>query len=191
MVKYRKEESKREKQLIEVATRQFIEKGYGKTSVRSIVREVGGEIGMFYHYFSSKEDIFKVVIKTCNRRSLGRFKALVQSAKESRFEEVVELALKSLDHSITAYKSGLQSKTHNFVLVTIHQHTLKALRPYFMKIIEEYVPKEGWKLPDMDRRLLGDFLLYGMSAVVHNTEITNSKEKQEAILALVGQLFRS
>lgn len=48
-------------EIIEVATKLFFEKGYEETSVRDVLAVVGGEIGMFYHYFKSKEELFQVV----------------------------------------------------------------------------------------------------------------------------------
>ena len=43
----RKQPEIRRQELLQIATRQFISQGYDKTSIRSIVGEVGGEIGMF------------------------------------------------------------------------------------------------------------------------------------------------
>ena len=42
-------------EIIKVATKQFFENGYEETSIRSILNDVGGEVGMFYHYFKSKD----------------------------------------------------------------------------------------------------------------------------------------
>ena len=41
----------------------FLEKGYDATSVRMILDRVGGEVGMFYHYFKSKEELFQQVVE--------------------------------------------------------------------------------------------------------------------------------
>ena len=53
----RKQSEMRKQELINIAMRQFIMQGYDKTSIRSIVGEAEGEIGMFYHHFASKEEI--------------------------------------------------------------------------------------------------------------------------------------
>ena len=50
-------------EIINVATKQFFEKGYEETSIRSILNDVGGEVGMFYHYFKSKDELFQVVVE--------------------------------------------------------------------------------------------------------------------------------
>ncbi|MFL0252811.1 TetR/AcrR family transcriptional regulator [Clostridium neuense] len=43
---------------MDIATKLFIEKGYGTVSVRDILDEVNGAQGMLYYYFKSKEDIY-------------------------------------------------------------------------------------------------------------------------------------
>lgn len=56
----------RKQELVRIALRQFLQQGYEKTSVRSIVKEANGEIGMFYHHFASKEEIFEAVLEQYN-----------------------------------------------------------------------------------------------------------------------------
>ena len=44
-------------EIISTAMQLFFENGYEATSVRMILDRVGGEVGMFYHYFKSKEEM--------------------------------------------------------------------------------------------------------------------------------------
>ena len=48
----------RKDELIEIALNLFMEKGYVHTSIKDIYEQVNGSFGMFYHHFSSKEEIF-------------------------------------------------------------------------------------------------------------------------------------
>ena len=50
-------------EIIMTAMKLFFEHGYEATSVRMIMNEVGGEIGMFYHYFKSKDMLFDMVVE--------------------------------------------------------------------------------------------------------------------------------
>ena len=45
----------RKKELIDIATKLFEERGYERVSVRDILSEVNGAPGMFYYYFKSKK----------------------------------------------------------------------------------------------------------------------------------------
>ena len=49
-------------EIIAVATKLFFTEGFEATSVRKILALVDGEIGMFYHYFASKEELFEQVV---------------------------------------------------------------------------------------------------------------------------------
>jgi AcrR family transcriptional regulator len=56
----------RREQLIECATRLFAERGYHPTSVSDIVEELGVGKGVFYWYFSSKEELLTELLKSSN-----------------------------------------------------------------------------------------------------------------------------
>lgn len=53
----------RRRQLIDVASRCFAERGYHPTSVTEIVNELGVGKGVFYWYFDSKEELFLEILK--------------------------------------------------------------------------------------------------------------------------------
>ncbi len=53
----------RRRQLIDVASRRFAERGYHPTSVTEIVNELGVGKGVFYWYFDSKEELFLEILK--------------------------------------------------------------------------------------------------------------------------------
>jgi len=53
----------RRRQLIDVASQCFAERGYHPTSVTEIVNELGVGKGVFYWYFDSKEELFLEILK--------------------------------------------------------------------------------------------------------------------------------
>ena len=53
----------RRQQLMEFATARFAENGYHPTSVAEIVQGLGVGKGVFYWYFSSKEELFLEILK--------------------------------------------------------------------------------------------------------------------------------
>ena len=54
--------SERKQQLLEVAARLFAEHGYENTRIIDICREAGVAKGLFYWYFSDKEQLFKELV---------------------------------------------------------------------------------------------------------------------------------
>ncbi|MBQ7098032.1 MAG: TetR/AcrR family transcriptional regulator [Clostridia bacterium] len=49
-------------EIIEAARKMFFEKGFDGVTIRNLQKEVGCEVGLFYYYFKSKDEIFDVVI---------------------------------------------------------------------------------------------------------------------------------
>jgi TetR/AcrR family transcriptional regulator, cholesterol catabolism regulator len=76
----------RRTELIEVATKLFLERGFHNTSIRDIVRACSFNIASLYMYVSSKEDILYLVAQDLMNniaRELGETKLSQASARES------------------------------------------------------------------------------------------------------------
>ena len=68
-------------EIIDIAMKLFFENGYEATSVRMIMNEVGGEIGMFYHYFKSKDMLFDQVVESFFKKYREKFEAMLMSCE--------------------------------------------------------------------------------------------------------------
>ena len=53
----------RREQIIDAAMRTFSQKGYARATNKDIAREAGITPGLIYHYFESKEALFKAIIE--------------------------------------------------------------------------------------------------------------------------------
>ena len=73
-----KDGKERRQELLETARRLFITKGYEKTSVNDILKEVGIAKGTFYYYFSSKEDMLEAMILEVVMEGVERAKAILK-----------------------------------------------------------------------------------------------------------------
>lgn len=60
-MQYKKEEVRNA--ILSYAEREFLEKGFERASIRSIVKSAGTTIGNFYNYFTSKEAIFEELVQ--------------------------------------------------------------------------------------------------------------------------------
>lgn len=179
----------RKQELVGIAFRQFLQQGYEKTSIRSIVGEANGEIGMFYHHFSSKEEIFNTVLENYNIAYIEKMKYIISEGKESPFLDLLELILSDLECSLDEYIKMNHGAANTQVLMMLHQNTLISLRPIFCELIHDYIRRGEISPPKAETGLLADFLLFGTSAVVHDNGESNTEKKKEAVKALLCRLL--
>lgn len=62
MARVVKKPAVRKNELIDIAISVFMEKGYENSSIKDIYDRANGSIGMFYHHFKSKEEIFEAAM---------------------------------------------------------------------------------------------------------------------------------
>ena len=179
----------RKQELVEIALRQFLQQGYEKTSIRSIVGEANGEIGMFYHHFASKEEIFNAVLEQYNIAYIGKIKHIINEGKELPFWDLLELIFSYMENSLVEYTKINHGAANKQVLMLLHQKTLISLRPIFCKLIHDYIQRGEILPPKTETGLLTDFLLFGISAVIHYNRENDSEGKKEALKALIYRLL--
>ncbi len=186
----RKQSEMRKQELINIAMRQFIMQGYDKTSIRSIVGEAEGEIGMFYHHFASKEEIYKVVLEQYNAQFIINTKNMVEENENQPFSQLFERILSSLESALSEYKEMNIDMVDTQMLTILHQNTLISLQPIICDLIDKYSKRgEVSTPPGIETGLLAQFLLFGISAVIHDKTQKSMKAKNEAVKALSYRLL--
>jgi AcrR family transcriptional regulator len=85
---------KKQKQIVEGASRLFFQKGFHGTSIREIAAESGMSMGQLYHYISSKDDILFLVYK---------------HLQELWYEYLVEVGFEDTEDSLERLLRAVQS----------------------------------------------------------------------------------
>lgn len=132
-------------EILDVAEPLFAAKGYRKTTIGDIAKELNVAQGMLYYYFKSKEEILEALIN----RQISLFLADVrQMASSDEVDPVrkVEFLVYALFRT-AQYKEGLfldflHDEKHLHVKNRLFRQATLLLKPSLQKIIEEGVAKK-------------------------------------------------
>ena len=140
-----KEYEERRKEILETAERLFVTKGYTKTTVNDILKEIGIAKGTFYHYFKSKEEVMDEIIMRIIKEDVAKAKVIVSNPNipvlEKLFRVLMEQSPKSgdvKDKMIEQFHQPNNAEMHQKSLVQSIIH----LSPVLTEILEQGI-EEG------------------------------------------------
>ncbi|MDA2665241.1 MULTISPECIES: TetR/AcrR family transcriptional regulator [unclassified Bacillus cereus group] len=140
-----KEYEERRKEILETAERLFLTKGYTKTTVNDILKEIGIAKGTFYHYFKSKEEVMDEIIIRIIKEDVAKAKVIVSNPNipvlEKLFRVLMEQSPKSgdiKDKMIEQFHQPNNAEMHQKSLVQSIIH----LSPLLTEILEQGI-EEG------------------------------------------------
>jgi len=178
-------------EILKAALKLFLANGYEGTSVRMILEQVGGEIGMFYHYFSSKQELFDKAFELFMKMQGEWFSSLMSQESDTitprmRLEQLWECYANGMNDF--AKLSGGDT-IHWSVLYAIHDLTIKAMLPSFRTMIIHIFQTAG-KDNYSESEWLAPFVLSGISGLLHDKSFAAlTKDKQ--ILLIVELICRT
>ncbi len=161
-------------EIIKTATALFFEKGYEATSVRMIMEIVNGEIGMFYHYFRSKEELFDRVVEKFFDDYREKFEDLINEFKTP--DDLVDSFLPLYEESMSKF-ALLRGNMHWTIQYAMSGKTIESMRPAIEKLLSSWNIKS-----DVPIDILAGQLLYGISATIHSKgfeELDDEKKRYQ------------
>lgn len=165
-------------ELIDNALKLFLEYGYENTSIRMILDSVGGEVGMFYHYFKSKDEIFNEAIKLFLAQYEKSFSDVLYDdciPNNLKIDAVFELLQKTL----LKYKTFKSGKFHWSMQISLNQLTLNNLVPHIAKYINYMRDKGEIGSCAIETDLeLANAILYSSFAILHQDSLTELTEEE-------------
>ncbi|AYF06585.1 MULTISPECIES: TetR/AcrR family transcriptional regulator [Bacillus] len=145
-----KEYEERRKEILETAERLFITKGYTKTTVNDILKEIGIAKGTFYHYFKSKEEVMDEIIMRIVKDDVAKAKVIVSNPNipvlEKLFRVLMEQSPKSgdvKDKMIEQFHQPNNAEMHQKSIVQSIIH----LSPVLAEILEQGIDEGVFSTP--------------------------------------------
>ena len=106
-----KEYEERRKEILERAERLFVTKGYTKTTVNDILKEIGIAKGTFYHYFKSKEEVMDEIIMRIIKEDVAKAKVIVSNPNIPVLEKLFRVLMEQPPRG--ASKNGILVTAYN------------------------------------------------------------------------------
>ena len=171
--------------IIEVGSAMFFQNGFNGTSIRSIMREVGGEIGLFYYYYKTKDDLFTDVLDNFFEPYKKDFAALVEETKTKPYRSLLRF-FSYIKKEVRAFREKYDANMHRTVRWAIREQTLTVIEPYIEEIIKILIGF-GAK-PKMDARLTAVFLSHGVGSVILHEDadwVDNATDDMRKTVSLI------
>lgn len=205
-----KEASERRKEILDVAERLFVTKGYDNASTNDILAEIGIARGTLYYHFSSKEDILDALID----RILESLLANVRAVAEDESIPVLERFTKAVLAGNVDTDAGhmVVEQVHKPQNALMHQkmteRILKGLNPLFVKIVRDGIdqgifdveyPEETIEMIIMYANTAFDDLnehteeerMQKVQAFIRNVEVMFHMEKGSLLETMIPMFYRS
>lgn len=141
MIRVVKEPEERREQLLDVAEKLIIKKGYEHTTVSDIVKKAKVAQGTFYYYFDSKDDVLNAIINRFAEEMEEFLKIIVKDPTKSAIEKM--LTLFEAGRKLREKRKGLTDYLHEERNELLHYRIEKKNTPmvarYFSEIIKQGV----------------------------------------------------
>ena len=137
-------------EILETAERLFLAKGYTKTTVNDILKEIGIAKGTFYHYFKSKEEVMDEIIMRIIKEDVTKAKRIVSNPDirvlDKLFKILMEQSPKSGD-----VKEKMIEQFHQPNNAEMHQKSLVQsiihLSPVLTEVLEQGIEEGIFSTP--------------------------------------------
>ena len=185
-----KDPDTRKQEILSGALRVFAKKGYDKTTISDIAKELGISQGLCYRYYASKEEIYDA--------ALDKYADIIVSANLKRFnskKKTLKEKIRSFSGSLREYRKPekedelLYSLFHNENSQKMHDQlmmkTATKLVPHIRRELES--AKEAGEIDISDTDTLSYFFVFGQLGMLleHGSEKDCGKRIQNALIEIL------
>lgn len=145
----RKDAEERKNEILDVAEKLFIQKGYDGTSTNNILENVGIARGTLYYHFKSKEDIMDALIERYSTRLLGAAKENAADKRIPIMERIIRVVMSmQLGGESSQQMIDYIHKPQNALMhQKIQKVLINGLTPILSKLIQEGIEQGLFHTP--------------------------------------------
>ena len=190
MSRITKDKEERRQELIDAAERLFITKGYEKTAVSDIVKEINVAQGTFYYHFKSKAEILEAVGERFINKIIKKIEQIANRKKIDEAERLDDI----IDYFSLFYNASKEivDYIHSEDNIILHQKlgkkTLAKLLPILTNVIEDGVAKGRFNVAYPSET--AEFLITAMTEMLHHPNIITDVEKRERVRFTIEENLR-
>ena len=183
----------RRAEILATANRLFQTKGYTKTSVDEIVRQLDIAKGTFYHYFKSKEDILDALTKQLVADLVQHSQVIADDNNLNAIEKIAAIIQQqnSLLHEKNNIIHGMHLPENTALHERINIETVRVFSPVLAKVIEQGNREGLFQVDDplstIQFILAGSQFLLGHGIFHWSPE--EEQEKTRAMIVLIERAF--
>jgi len=177
----------RKKEIIHTAIEVFLEKGYEKTAVSDITNRINVSQGLFYRYFTSKEEIFDIALDEYVKEGIMHYSELLTNKEKPLKQKLIEFgdvsSIEPEDNEIAKFYNlddDIQTKVMlklNLMLIPLVCEALKiANNTNEINITSEEIA------------YFSAFIIYGQYGVVLGINASDEEKKKNSLI-IVNKLL--
>ena len=171
----------------EVGGRMFFENGFDGTGVRAIMKEVGADVGVFYYYFKSKDELFDEVLENFFAPYQADFERITDEAEERPYQALLRFFF-YIKKCTRTFRERYAANMHRTVRWAIREQMLTVIEPYLEELLN--VMTEHGANPCMEIRTMAVFLAHGVgSCLLHEDTqwvASTAEELRRTVNTLLG-----
>lgn len=181
-----KEPEARKQEILETAMKLFAEKGYEKTSISDIAKDIGVAQGLCYRYFPSKDILFQTAVNEYANILVDKLKTNINIEQDSIKDILNHMEVLSESTNDTYYDTFHDEKNktfHDLLSLSI----CKKLVPVVVKLIKKANVTGELNISDVES--YANFCVYGQLGILTDDNLT-PEEKNRKIKAILFDLFK-
>ena len=187
-----KNPDERKEEILDAAVRVFAQKGYEKTSITDITKEIGISQGLCYRYYASKEEIYDAALdkyasyiaeQNINRTNLDGLTLKEQILQMSGQMKEYTSAEQEQTELYDLFHKKENHRMHNELFLRVSEKII----PFFVRALEDAMQR-GEILID-DPRASAYFFVYGQMGLLMSkdySEEEKTKKIQKCLFEMLG-----